>query len=51
MRGRAWSEIGWKPLGLQGFDVKLFVGSHVAGCGRLFASEKSGIKDLWRPQG
>src|SRR6202451_3737321 len=29
----------------QGFDVKLFVGSH-GGCGRLFASEKSGIKDL-----
>jgi NitT/TauT family transport system substrate-binding protein len=33
-----------KPLE-QGFDVKLFVGSH-RGCGRLFASEKSGIKDL-----
>ena len=33
-----------KPLE-QGFDVKLFVGSH-GGCGRLFASEKSGIKDL-----
>jgi NitT/TauT family transport system substrate-binding protein len=33
-----------KPLE-QGFDVKLFVGSH-GGCGRLFASEKSGIKEL-----
>ena len=33
-----------KPLE-QGFDVKLFVGSH-GGCGRLFASEKSGVKDL-----
>jgi NitT/TauT family transport system substrate-binding protein len=33
-----------KPLE-QGFDVKLFVGSH-GGCGSLFASEKSGIKDL-----
>jgi len=33
-----------KPLE-QGFDVKLFVGSH-GGCGRLFASEKSGIKSL-----
>jgi NitT/TauT family transport system substrate-binding protein len=33
-----------KPLE-QGFDVKLFVGSH-GGCGRIFASEKSGIKDL-----
>ena len=33
-----------KPLE-QGFDVKLFVGSH-GGCGRLFASAKSGIKDL-----
>jgi NitT/TauT family transport system substrate-binding protein len=33
-----------KPLE-QGLDVKLFVGSH-GGCGRLFASEKSGIKDL-----
>jgi NitT/TauT family transport system substrate-binding protein len=33
-----------KPLE-QGFDVKLFVGSH-GGCGRLFASEKSGIKKL-----
>jgi NitT/TauT family transport system substrate-binding protein len=33
-----------KPLE-QGFDVKLFVGSH-GGCGRLFASEKSEIKDL-----
>ena len=33
-----------KPLE-QGFDVKLFVGSH-GGCGTLFASEKSGIKDL-----
>ena len=33
-----------KPLE-QGFDVKLFVGSH-GGCGRLFASEKSGIKTL-----
>ena len=33
-----------KPLE-QGFDVKLFVGSH-GGCGRLFASEISGIKDL-----
>jgi len=33
-----------KPLE-QGFDVKLFVGSH-GGCGRLFASENSGIKEL-----
>ena len=33
-----------KPLE-QGFDVKLFVGSH-GGCGRLFASAKSGIKEL-----
>jgi NitT/TauT family transport system substrate-binding protein len=33
-----------KPLE-QGFDVKLFVGSH-GGCGRLFASEKSGVKEL-----
>ncbi|RBP17609.1 NitT/TauT family transport system substrate-binding protein [Roseiarcus fermentans] len=33
-----------KPLE-QGFDVKLFVGSH-GGCGRLFASERSGIKTL-----
>src|ERR1700683_1443899 len=33
-----------KPLE-QGFDVKLFVGSH-GGCGRLFASEKSGLKSL-----
>src|SRR6202020_273042 len=33
-----------KPLE-QGFDVKLFVGSH-GGCGRLFASENSGVKDL-----
>ena len=31
-----------KPLE-QGFDVKLFVGSH-GGCGRLFASEKSGLR-------
>jgi NitT/TauT family transport system substrate-binding protein len=33
-----------KPLE-QGFDVKLFVGSH-GGCQRLLASEKSGVKDL-----
>ena len=33
-----------KPLE-QGFDVKLFVGSH-GGCGRLFASKKSGVKEL-----
>jgi len=33
-----------KPLE-QGFDVKLFVGSH-GGCGRLFASDKSGVKTL-----
>lgn len=33
-----------KPLE-QGFDVKLFVGSH-GGCGRLFASEKSRVKSL-----
>jgi NitT/TauT family transport system substrate-binding protein len=33
-----------KPLE-QGFDVKLFVGSH-GGCQRLMASEKSGVKDL-----
>src|ERR1700684_668903 len=33
-----------KPLE-QGFDVKLFVGSH-GGCGRLLVSEKSGIKKL-----
>jgi NitT/TauT family transport system substrate-binding protein len=33
-----------KPLE-QGFDVKLFVGSH-GGCGGLFASEKSGVRDL-----
>jgi NitT/TauT family transport system substrate-binding protein len=33
-----------KPLE-QGFDVKLFVGSH-GGCQRLLASEKSGIKDI-----
>ena len=33
-----------KPLE-QGFDVKLFVGSH-GGCGRLLASEKSGVKEL-----
>ena len=33
-----------KPLE-QGFDVKLFVGSH-GGCQRLLASPKSGIKDL-----
>jgi NitT/TauT family transport system substrate-binding protein len=33
-----------KPLE-QGFDVKLFVGSH-GGCQRLLASQASGIKDL-----
>ena len=33
-----------KPLE-QGFDVKLFVGSH-GGCQRLLASEKSGVKTL-----
>ncbi len=33
-----------KPLE-QGFDVKLFVGSH-GGCQRLLASEKSGVKDI-----
>jgi NitT/TauT family transport system substrate-binding protein len=33
-----------KPLE-QGFDVKLFVGSH-GGCQRLMASEKSGVKDV-----
>ena len=33
-----------KPLE-QGFDVKLFVGSH-GGCQRLLASLKSGVKDL-----
>jgi len=33
-----------KPLE-QGFDVKLFVGSH-GGCQRLLASKASGIKDL-----
>jgi NitT/TauT family transport system substrate-binding protein len=33
-----------KPLE-QGFDVKLFVGSH-GGCQRLLVSETSGIKDL-----
>ncbi|MFT3673277.1 ABC transporter substrate-binding protein [Aestuariivirga sp.] len=33
-----------KPLE-QGFDVKLFVGSH-GGCQRLLASEASGVKDL-----
>ena len=33
-----------KPLE-QGFDVKLFVGSH-GGCQRLLASQKSGVKDL-----
>ena len=33
-----------KPLE-QGFDVKLFVGSH-GGCQRLLASEKSGVTDL-----
>src|ERR1700689_1648794 len=33
-----------KPLE-QGFDVKLFVGSH-GGCQRLLASQASGVKDL-----
>ena len=33
-----------KPLE-QGFDVKLFVGSH-GGCQRLLASQASGIKDI-----
>lgn len=33
-----------KPLE-QGFDVKLFVGSH-GGCQRLLTTEKSGVKDL-----
>ncbi len=33
-----------KPLE-QGFDVKLFVGSH-GGCQRLLASEKSGVKTI-----
>src|SRR5579875_3444962 len=33
-----------KPLE-QGFDVKLFVGSH-GGCQRLLASPRSGVKDL-----
>ena len=33
-----------KPLE-QGFDVKLFVGSH-GGCQRLLASQKSGVKDI-----
>ena len=33
-----------KPLE-QGFDVKLFVGSH-GGCQRLLASEASGVKDI-----
>ena len=33
-----------KPLE-QGFDVKLFVGSH-GGCQRLMASEKSGVKSV-----
>ncbi len=33
-----------KPLE-QGFDVKLFVGSH-GGCQRLLASEKSGVKSV-----
>src|ERR1700683_2457489 len=33
-----------KPLE-QGFDVKLFVGSH-GGCQRLLASQASGVKDI-----
>src|ERR1700757_3124794 len=38
-----------KPLE-QGFDVKLFVGSH-GGCQRLLAPKTSGVKDIARGQG